>query len=406
MSRPLRVLFLATYFPKPGNPLIGTWALEQARALSRRPDLCVRVISPNAYLPRAAAALGAGARAYAQCPPFYNWGDVRVQYPRWLNYPTRNALVYAHPEPFLRLGWISARRALERAVRGHKPDVVFAHHTGASGYLAAQLKRRLGVPYVVTDHLFSEITDCEDLPARRHTFARILGGAAASVAVAKRMENDVRRLFPQARAITIHNGSQAPTQAQWQKRRPPEIEGVTVILGAGIFYSNKGFPALVRAWGAIEARFPDAVLRLVGEGADRANIEAEIAKLPAHRVQMVGALGHAELMQEMVWADIFALISRDDPFPTVLLEALAAAKPLVWPDDSGINDVLVDGRHGFKVPPHDEGATARALAALLEDPERRDEMARASKALSQQSLTWDANAAAMSALFREVAGKG
>ena len=308
------------------------------------------------------------------------------------------------PNRFLRLGWLSARRALERICREHRPDVIFAHHTGAGGFLAAQLKRRFGVPYVITDHLFSEITDCQNLPARRQTFARIIGGAAASVAVARQMETDIRRIFPDARAQTIHNGSQAPTPAQWSAPRPPAIADKTVVLGAGIFYGNKGFPALVRAWGRIEARFPDAVLRLVGEGDDRPNVEAAVAKLPPNRVQLVGARPHSALMQEMVWADLFALISRHDPFPTVMLEALAAAKPLVWPDDSGINDVLVEGIHGHKVPPHDEAATARALADLLENPAQRAQMSRASQQLSEQSLTWDANAAAMSALFHQVAG--
>ena len=408
MNRPLRVLFLATYFPKPGNPLIGTWALAQAQALARRDDLDVRVVSCNAYLPRLAGRLSTGARAYSHCPPSHDWDGLRVDYPRWLVYPagplqTRN---YSHPALGLRLGWLSARRALERAVREHKPDVIFAHHTGANGYLAAQLKRRFGVPFVITDHLFSELTDCETMPARRHTFDKIIKRAAKMVAVARRMEVDTKRVFPFADTVTIHNGAPVPTPAQWSAPRPPAIEGVTVILSAGILYGSKGFPALVRAWGQIESRFPEAILRIVGEGDDRPNVEAAIAELKLeNRVQMVGALGHAELMQEMVWADIFALISRGDPFPTVILEALAAAKPLVWPDDSGVNDVLQDGVHGLKVPPHDIEQTARALEKLLLDKDGRAQMGRAAQQLSAQKLTWDANAAAMSALFHQVAAR-
>ena len=118
---------------------------------------------------------------------------------------------------------------------------------------------------------------------------------------------------------------------------------------------------------------------------------------------MVGALSHDDLMQEMVWADIFALISEGDPFPTVILEALAAAKPLVWPDDSGVNDVLQDGVHGFKVPPHDVDATAAALEKILSDDALRARLSRAARELSEQKLTWDANAAIMSELFHEVA---
>lgn len=407
MKRPLRVLFLAAYFPKPGNPLIGTWALAQAKALARRDDLEVRVVSCNAYIPRFVGAIKKGARAYSDCPPTHDWDGLRVDYPRWLVYPIGHVnlgLPYRHPEPFLRLGWISARRELERAVREFKPDVIFAHHTGANGYMAMHLKRRFGVPYVITDHLFSEISHCETMPARRRTFDRIIKRSAKMVAVATRMEDDTKRVFPFAKTQTVHNGAQTPTTAQWSAPRPPEIAGKRVVLGASILYPSKGFVPLVRAWAQIEARFPDAILRIVGDGSDRANIEATIAELKIEdRVQMVGALPHDALMQEMVWADVFALISEGDPFPTVILEALAAAKPLVWPDDSGVNDVLEDGVQGFKVPPHDSAATARALEKILSDDELRARLGRNAKALSEQKLTWDANAAIMSQIFHEVA---
>ena len=407
MSRPLRVLFLAAYFPKPGNPLIGTWALSQAQALARRDDLDVRVVSCNAYFPRFAGRLKKGVRAYSHCPPVHDWDGLRVQYPRWLVYPINPAFAgpyYSHPEPFLRLGWLSARRELERVAREFKPDVIFAHHTGANGYLALHLKRRLGVPYVITDHMFHEITDCEKMPARYETFARIMKRSSKMISVANRMERDVKRLFPFAETVTIHNGAQTPTPAQLSAPRPPELRGKRVILGASVLYASKGFPALVRAWSKIEARFPDAILRIVGDGVDRENVEAAIDELKLReRVQMVGALAHDALMQEMVWADIFALISLDDPFPTVILEALAAAKPLVWPDDSGVNDVLQDGVEGFVVPPHDVEKTAAALEKILSDDQLRARMSHAAAKLSREKLTWDANAAAMSAIFHQAA---
>ena len=408
MQAPLRVLFLATYFPKPGNPLIGTWALAQAQALARRDDIDLRVISCNAYFPRWAGRLGAGVRAYAHCPPSYSWEGLRVEYPRWLVYPAGplQEWFYEHPELQLWLGWKSAQRALERAVREHKPDVVFAHHTAANGYLARKLKRRFGVPYVITDHMDSDILDCQRMPARKRTCGRVIEESGRNIAVRAHMEKNIRCIFPDARAQTVFNGADAPTDEMWQAPRPAEIAGKTVILSAGIFYKPKGFPALVRAWGRIAARFPDAVLRIVGEGSDRPAIEAAISELNLReRVQLVGALPHRALRQEMVWADIFALISEADPFPTVILEALAAAKPLVWPINSGINDVLDEGVQGFKVPHHDVEETARALEKLLGDAGLRARMGAASKKLSDERLTWDANAAAMRQIFAEVSGK-
>ena len=410
MSRPLRILFLAAYFPKPDNPHIGTWALAQARALARRDDLEVRVVSCNAYFPRWVGHIKKGARAYSHCPPTYDWDGLRVDYPRWLVYPfghTNLGVNYRYPAPFLRLGWQSARSELERIAREFAPDVIFAHHTGANGYLAMHLKQRLGVPYVVTDHLFSEITECETMPARHAMFARIIRDSSRMVAVAARMEADTKRVFPFARTTTIYNGADGPADAQWRAPRPPVLENKTIVLSAGMFSPTKGFPQLVEAWARVAPRFPNAVLRIAGDGALRGEIEAAIERSGAQSsIELLGLLPHERVAQEMVWADVFALISQDEPFGVVFTEAMAARTPLIWPEGSGINEVLRDGENGIRVLPFDVEATARALEHLLADADARAQMGRANRQLWEDQLTWDANAAAMSAIFHQVAVTG
>ena len=407
MSRPLRVLFLAAYFPKPDNPQIGTWALAQARALARRPDLEVRVVSPNAYFPRWAGHLKKGVRAYSHCPPTHDWDGLRVDYPRWLVYPfghTTLGLNYRYPAPFLRLGWQSIKGELMRSAREFAPDVVFAHHTGANGYLAMHLKQSLGVPYVVTDHLFSEITECQTMPARRALFARVIRDCGKMVAVAARMEADTKRVFPFAHTATVYNGADGPADAQWDAPRPPELADKTLVFSAGMFAVNKGFPQLIEAWARVAPRFPNARLRIAGDGALRPEIELAIAQSGAQNsIELLGVVPHQRVAQEMVWADAFALISRDEPFGVVFTEAMAARTPLIWPQGSGIDELLRDGEHGYRVPPFDVEATAQALEKLLADAKARAQMGRAGRALWEEKLTWDANAAAMSAIFHQVA---
>lgn len=65
----MKVLMLATYFPKPLNPLMDTWALAQAQALKRQ-GLEIEVVSFTAWVPRLIAR-SSGARAYAECPPVH-----------------------------------------------------------------------------------------------------------------------------------------------------------------------------------------------------------------------------------------------------------------------------------------------------------------------------------------------
>src|ERR1700722_9566189 len=92
----LRVLMLASYFPKPGNPLLGPWALSQAQALQRRMEL--QVVSVTSWVP---GFLGGyrSAAAYANCPSDYRWGSLDVAYPRVLWYPVEPLKRYAYRNP-------------------------------------------------------------------------------------------------------------------------------------------------------------------------------------------------------------------------------------------------------------------------------------------------------------------
>src|SRR5258705_5602411 len=201
----VRVLFLADYFPKPGNPIMGTWALAQAQALLRR-GMDIRVVSFTPWVPRILA-LTRGSRAFASCPVRQRWGDLSVDYPRWHHYPVGPGRAAGRWAPLqMRLAWLTARRELLRLVAEHRTQVIYAHHSLPNGYLAWHLKRLLSLPYVVTDHSFDEVQACERHPQRRMLSKLVGEGASTLVAVTKALETDLRRICPNARIRTIYNG--------------------------------------------------------------------------------------------------------------------------------------------------------------------------------------------------------
>src|SRR6202043_450450 len=113
-----------------------------------------------------------------------------VSYPRALWYPIHPLKQHAFrdPAPQMKLAWGSARRSLIKTVERFRPDVIYAHHTAVNGYLAARLKRIFQTPFVVTDHDFAEIAECERFPARKRFFADVISQSSMMVAVASRME--------------------------------------------------------------------------------------------------------------------------------------------------------------------------------------------------------------------------
>lgn len=419
---PLRVLFLATYFPKPGIELMGVWAMRQAQALLRA-GVEVAVVSLTPWLPRVLARAGVPfaassdatrlplaerARVWAACPRTQRWGELRVDYPRWARYPLPGALGrrdYAHPRPQLELGWRSARAALERRVDDLRPGVVFAHHTAISGYVAFRLHERRGLPYVTCDHDLGEITDCERMPDRWRVFDDVARHAFASVGVASPMTADIARLFPRARPQTVHNGADPIGAGLLDTPRPPELDGRIIVYAASNFYPRKAFPVLVEAFARVAERHPQAVLRLAGDGPDAPAVDAAIARSGVgDRIHRLGLQPHDRVQQELVWADVFTNIGWREPFATVITESLAAGTPVMWASDAGNNDVLEDGVHGCVVAPRDSESAAVELDRLLSDAPARVRMGAAARKLFQSRLTWDANARAMRDLLSQAAG--
>ena len=403
---PLSAIFLATYFPKPTNPLMGVWALDQARALVRQ-HVDLRTISFTSWLPTFLSGAGGRIGRWAGCPQDFDWQDLHVEYPRWLLYELGQLKHWdtRYPQPQHWVAWQSARRRLLREVKEHRPDVVYAHHTRSNGHLAYQVYKRFQVPYVITDHDFDELRSCERFPARKRFFRPIIENAATMVAVSSRMESDIRELFPRARVRTVHNGSDPIPARLSDAPRPVELAGRDVVFSAANFYPRKGIPTLIRAFAEISGRHPRAILRIVGDGQDRPAAEKEIRQLHMeHRIRLLGSQPHERVLQEMVWCDVFALVGWDEPAGVVYYEAMAAGKPIVWTSDGGVNDVVKDGVHGYAAPPRDPHGAARALDLLLADAELARKLGGNAKQLFADRLSWDANASTMATIFREAAG--
>jgi glycosyltransferase involved in cell wall biosynthesis len=483
----LKILFLATYFPRPLNPTIGTWALEQAKALKRNtepmpagagwedchrqpsgqderertsqklkaesgnlaldsgrsafdtPSGALRVVSGNPWFPKLAGKLKSGIRVYSDCPRSHSWDGVAVDYLPMLFYPfgKLDSIFNRVGEPMLRLGWWSIKGRLMKVVEEFQPDVVYAHHTVPNGYFAMRIYEQTGIPFVVTDHDMGEITACEIFPARRAVYEKVISFAHRMVSVAGVMRKDMERVFPQARCEVIHNGinlARAPSESRATPAyspatrnslpaNAPEVPPL-VILSCGMFYERKNFPGLIQVFNIVAEKYPNVILRILGDGPDRIQVEqARFASPFKDRIELTGKVGHAEVLQQMQESDIFALIGWREPFATVFLEAMAAGLPVIACNDGGIAEVIAGvglpeklkpgkaenlkhhNTNGLLVPPRDIPAAARALEFLILNPEARKQVGAVAREKTETDLTWDAVARKYLELFEEAKGK-
>jgi hypothetical protein len=116
-------------------------------------------------------------------------------------------------------------------------------------------------------------------------------------------------------------------------------------------------------------------------------------------------------LEKLQAADIFALASTTDAqgatdvFPTVILEAMASARPVVSTRLAGIPELVVDGQTGMLAPPGDSTALAHALEQLLRDPELRLRFGHSGRARIEQDFRIEQTVAPLINLFQKNSAK-
>lgn len=142
----------------------------------------------------------------------------------------------------------------------------------------------------------------------------------------------------------------------------PPTAPAAPLLFVGDMGLDKGVPTLLEAYRLLEDPPPLVLAGRSSPGADW--------QLP-DGVSWLGELPHDRVLELFRSARAVVVPSVwSDPCPTVVLEAMAAGRPVVAAASGGIVDMVVDGVTGFLVPPGDAPALARAMDSVLSDPHR------------------------------------
>ncbi len=210
---------------------------------------------------------------------------------------------------------------------------------------------------------------CERLHVRR----------AARVLVTSRYSCErARELYGMAAPPTIV--PELIDLAEWRtllEIHPARSEGFTVLF-VGRLYRRKRVEDLLRATAALRGHIPGLEVRIVGDGPHA----GWLRRLPeASQVTWLGNIGRGELAAEYNRADVFCLPSEQEGFGIVLLEAMAAAKPIVAARAAAIPEVVP---HGVLVEPRRPEALAAGIESLYRSPETRTELSQAAGEQVQQ----------------------
>lgn len=161
---------------------------------------------------------------------------------------------------------------------------------------------------------------------------------------------------------------------------PAGNEGKLRLITTGALIWRKGYEYLLQAVQQLQQAQLDFELNIIGEGVERQRLLYTIADLGlAGRVNLLGQLEPAVVLQRLQQSDVFVLSSLSEGISNAVLEAMSCGLPVVTTACGGMREAVSDGVEGFVVPIRDPETMAAALKKLAADPILRQRMGQAGR---------------------------
>lgn len=244
---------------------------------------------------------------------------------------------------------------------------VHTHFAGLAARTVWWLRQLYGISYSFTGHA-NDIYCEEEHPV---TLQDLIRDAAMVVTVSDFTLQQLTEKFPEAsrRIHRVYNGLDLD-------RFRPSIMKRPLILSVGRYIEKKGFADLIRACAMLRDREIDYECRIVGEGPLQEGLQQQIQEANLEdRISLEGPKSLAAIVNLLGESRVFALpcvVEADggmDNLPTVIVEAMAAALPVVSTRLAGVPEMVRHGETGYLVDPGDVEGLAANLERLLTDPE-------------------------------------
>jgi teichuronic acid biosynthesis glycosyltransferase TuaC len=264
-------------------------------------------------------------------------------------------------------GHLIARKLLPY-VRAFRPDIVLSYFIYPYGYAAIRIARALGVPAVLTA-IGSDLHSIPDPLTLRLTRSALRDADFVSTTsgdlctLARTLGADPTRSRPKLNGCdTTVFYPRDKQQSRAALSLDPDKDTVVYV---GRLDVRKGLVELIEAAANLGPNRPNLRVYIVGDGPDKPALTAAIvAHNAAPWVTLVPSCPTDQVAIWMAAADLVTLPSYNEGCPNVVIEALAAGRPVVATNVGGIPEIM-DDTCGRMVPPRNVPALAQALDEVL-----------------------------------------
>ncbi len=317
-------------------------------------------------------------------------------------------------------------RFLEREVQPY--GLVHANFW-MSGLAAAEVKKALYIPFVVTFHALGRVRrlyqgDADQFPDARFAIEdRVIAEADGIIAECPQDQQDLIELYEAnpAKITMIPAGFDPEELYPVDKERARRELGLSpderIVLQLGRLVPRKGIETVIRGMSRLViGRGIAARLLIVGGDSERPDphITPEIGRLQriaaeekiADHVTFVGRRSRPALKNYYSLADVFVTAPWYEPFGMTPLEAMGCGTPVIGSRVGGIKYSVVHGETGYLIPPQDPEALAAHLGMLFDNPERLARFGDQALVRAREHFTWPMVAERMASLYEETMIRG
>jgi colanic acid/amylovoran biosynthesis glycosyltransferase len=287
-------------------------------------------------------------------------------------------------------------------------DHLHAHFTSDAATVALLASRLSGIPFSFTAHARDIYHQYKSIASDNAMRRAKIAEADFVATVSDYNRAHLRQIAPShgARVRRLYNGIDLDRFTPMPVERKPGQ-----IVAVGRLIEKKGFSDLIKACAILRDIGVKFHCSIIGDGPLRGELDGQI-KLSSleSRVEIAGPQPQERLIGMVRQASVAVLpciVSESgdrDGLPTVLLEAMALALPVVTTSVSGGPEIVAHGETGLVVEPGDPAALAASIETLLESPAIAERMGVAGRKRAESLFSLQTNVATLAGWFQEAAG--
>ncbi|MCA1021062.1 glycosyltransferase family 4 protein [Halobacillus litoralis] len=390
----IKILMISNSYPNNINGNSGIFVHEQAKALVQL-GCKVEVMNPT---PKE---LFGFFNNHNNIPNQLWFDNINVNYSKYRMFPSKYGFS---------LSTIFFTRSIlenvRKAIINFKPDIIHAHWATPSGYASIQLGKRLNIPVVCT----LRGSDINTYPYKGYgsmgMTKKVLQRADRVITVSEALKVESESLiYPKKNIEVIYNGVDVEkfkitnNDLDYNIDKPFDKK---VLLFVGRVIKEKGIWELLKSFTTICKQDSNSKLIIVGEGRELKNaIRFCYEKNIEDNVSFLGNVPNEEIQYLYKRCDIFILPSYNEGLPNVVVEAMAASKPVIATNVGGIPEV-VNEKTGVLVSPRDIKNLTSEILYLLDNPSLRANYGRNGRSLVEEKFNRKTNVKRIYEIYQEL----